>query len=69
MRRILELDENRIYEEDEKWSCHFGFGRQIKLGLVLEAVALSKESYQKRSFVIDANIILQREHMDNGIIQ
>ncbi len=51
MLKILELDENRIYVENEKWCCHFGFGRPVKLGLVLEAVDLNIElnSYQGAS--------------------
>ena len=41
---ILDLDEKRIYVENEKWSCYFGFGRPVRLGLVLEAVDLAAES-------------------------
>jgi hypothetical protein len=41
---ILDLDEKRIYVENEKWSCYFGFGRPVKLALVLEAVDLAAES-------------------------
>jgi hypothetical protein len=69
MQNILELDENRIYVEDEKWSCHFGFGKPVKLGLVLEAIDLTKESDQESSFVINANVIPQPENLDNEIIQ
>jgi len=44
MINILDLDEKRIYVENEKGSCYFGFVRPVRLGLVLEAVDLAAES-------------------------
>lgn len=62
MLSIFELDENRIYVENEKWTCHFGFGRPVKLGLVLEAADLTTESdsyredsYHESSFEEDSH--------------
>jgi hypothetical protein len=65
MPNILELEDNLIYVEDEKWSCHFGYGEPIKLGLILEAVdLLGGDEYP---VVVEAHIIPQPEHLCKGI--
>lgn len=63
MPNILELEENRIYVENEKWSCRFGYGEPVKLGLVLEAIE------NEYFLVIDAHIIPQPEHLEKGIVE
>jgi hypothetical protein len=65
MPNILELEENLIYVEDEKWSCHFGYGEPIKLGLILEAVDLLGDD--EYSIIIEAHIIPQPEHLSKEI--
>ncbi len=70
MLTILELDENIIYVESERWQCDFGYGSPVKLGLVLEAIdlGLGKSDEDEFSFVIDAYLIPQPEYFDDEIV-
>jgi len=69
MLNILELDENIIYVESERWQCEFGYGSPIKLGLVLEAIDLGKAEGDEFSFVIDAYLIPQPEYIDERLAE
>lgn len=69
MLKILELDENLIYVESDRWLCEFGYGLPVKLGLVLEAIDLGKAENDEFSFVIDAYLIPQPEYIDEGIAE
>jgi len=64
MLTILELDDNLIYVESERWQCDFGLGSPVKLGLVLEAVDLGGSF----SFVIEACLMPQPEYIDPEIV-
>lgn len=67
----LELDDNLLYVESERWLCDFGYGSPIRLGLVLEAVDLggSEEGDEGFPFVIDAYLIPQPEFIDEEIAE
>lgn len=67
MLNILELDENIIYVESDRWLCDFGYGSPVKLGLVLEAIDLGEAEGDEFSFVIDAYLIPQPEYFEEGI--
>lgn len=69
MLTILELDDNIIYIESERWQCDFGYGSPIRLGLVLEAVDLGEAEGGEFSFVIDARLIPQPEFIDEEIAE
>lgn len=69
MLNILELDENIIYVESDRWLCDFGYGSPVKLGLVLEAIDLGAAEDEEFSFVIDARLIPQPEYIDEGIAE
>lgn len=68
---ILELCDNMLYVESERWQCSFGHGEPVKLGLVLEVGALcnARESSDDCPFVVDAHIIPQPECMDREIVE
>ncbi len=69
MLNILELDENIIYVESDRWICEFGYGSPVKLGLVLEAIDLGEAKGDEFSFVIDAYLIPQPEYIDEKIAE
>ncbi len=69
MLNILELDENIIYVESDRWLCDFGYGSPVKLGLILEAIDLGAAEDDEFSFVIDAYLIPQPEYIDEGVAE
>jgi hypothetical protein len=69
MLTVLEIDENIIYVESERWLCDFGYGSPIGLGLVLEAIDLGQANEDEFSFVIDAHLIPQPEFIDEDIVE
>lgn len=69
MINIIELDENIIYVESDRWTCDFGYGSPVKLGLVLEAIDLGETDNDEFSYVIDAYLIPQPEYLDDDIAE
>jgi hypothetical protein len=69
MLAILEIDENIIYVESERWLCDFGYGSPVRLGLVLEAIDLGQADDDEFSFVIDAHLIPQPEFIAEEIVE
>ena len=63
-----QLSESQIYIESERWQCSFGWGKPIKLGMVLEAVDLSSEG-RDFSYIIEASLIPQLEFLDEEILE
>jgi hypothetical protein len=65
---IIELCDNMLYVESERWQCSLGHGEPVKLGLILESVALSEDIHDDR-FIVEAHIIPQPECMDREIAE
>lgn len=63
-----QLSESQIYIESERWQCSFGWGKPVKLGMVLEAVDLSSEG-RDFSYIIEASLIPQLEFLDEEILE
>ena len=63
-----QLSESQIYIESGRWQCSFGWGKPVKLGMVLEAVDLSSEG-RDFSYIIEASLIPQLEFLDEEILE
>ncbi|NPV63132.1 MAG: hypothetical protein HPY61_10995 [Methanotrichaceae archaeon] len=63
---ILELDRNLLYVEDENWQCCLKRGRNLLLGVVLEAANLGGGDFP---YVVDACLIPQPEGLHPDLIQ
>ncbi|HUI39904.1 MAG TPA: hypothetical protein VLY86_03165 [Methanothrix sp.] len=68
MLEIIELCDTMLYVESERWQCSFGHGDPVKLGLILEIVALNKDM-RDNSFIVEAHIIPQPEFIDREIAE
>lgn len=64
MVEMASIDGNTIYAEDDRWRCVLD-GRQIKLGIVFEAVL---HGYGEYSFTVDAQILPQPEFLDREVV-
>ncbi|OPY54081.1 MAG: hypothetical protein A4E48_00437 [Methanosaeta sp. PtaU1.Bin060] len=63
---IIELCDNMLYVESKRWQCNLGHGEPVKLGLILETVALDEDIHDDR-FIVEAHIIPQPECIDPEI--
>jgi len=68
MLEIIELSDSMLYVESESWQCSFGHGKPVKLGLILETVALNEDMHDDR-FIVEAHIIPQPEYIDSEIAE
>lgn len=71
MPSILDLNENTLYAEDERWICHLENDTCINLGIVFEAVDTSESAPGETSYsiVTEAQIIPQPEYLGQDILQ
>ena len=69
MLNILEICDNQLYVESDRWQCSFGYGEPVRLGLVLEAVETDEIEGDEYSVFIDACLIPQLEYMDKEIME
>jgi hypothetical protein len=69
MPTIIELCDNQLYVESERWRCSFGYGEPVKLGLVLEAVNMEGDGDDGFPFVVYASLIPQPEYLEGELVE
>jgi hypothetical protein len=69
MLNITNLSERQLYVESDRWQCNFGYGKPVKLGLVLEAVDTAISGEEGFHYVVDAGLIPQLDFLDEEIIE
>lgn len=67
---LLSLDKRTLYAEDEGWRCELEDGSKVDLGIVFEAVDLSRTLgfEEEYPFVVEAAIVPRPEALDDEVV-
>jgi hypothetical protein len=69
--RVFQLDEWKLYAEDDGWRCELEDGSTVGLGIVFEAVDLSgSPGYEEEEYsvVVEAAIVPRPEDLDDDVV-